>query len=145
LNGDGKFELLYLTSHGDLYAWEIQGSKVFWNGYGNGPEHNAVYKAIPLTETFVSGVSLLYLYPNPVKSTKATLRFKTGDAGTVRIKIYNFAGHKLKEFNFSFNGKVIEEKEINLDGFGPDVYTMVCDFNIGNQKIKKIIRFAVMR
>ena len=145
LNGDGKFELLYLTSHGDLYAWEIQGSKVFWNGYGNGPEHNAVYKAIPLTETFVSGVSLLYLYPNPVKSTKATLRFKTGDAGTVRIKIYNFAGHKLKEFNFSFNGKVVEEKEINLDGFGPDVYTMVCDFNIGNQKIKKIIRFAVMR
>lgn len=142
LNGDGKLDLLYLSSDGYLYAQNLNTSRSSWRHYGFNSNHNpCFFEILPQPPVEVSDIKTFYVYPSPAFGSYCNLRFQAPASGTARVSIYNYSGQKVKELEFEFYGGVTEEKKIYTGDLGPDVYTLYATFNINGRKISKKLRF----
>jgi len=144
LNGDGRYELLYITSDGYLYAQKLNTAKSTWRHFGGNPAHNPFHIYTEQSEAQTPfEIALFYVYPNPVHTPTLTLRFKAPSAGKGDGVIYNFSGQKMKTFSFNVAGGLIEEKTIYVGDLGPDIYTLKVDFHLKEGILSKKIRFVV--
>ncbi len=145
LDSDNGLELAYITEDGYLFAEDFDINSATMPHIFNTPSHN-IFVDIENTinEVVNSGISLLYVYPNPVKEGKAKLRFKVGFGGTGRIDFVNYSGRVVKTQNFNFNGKTIEEIDLDLSDVEPDLYYLHVKFNGEGQREEKIIKMFVI-
>lgn len=84
---------------------EVKGGTVWWSGR-NGNSTNTRY--IPaFTSTVTPGNSLTirraYIYPNPVKDNRGTIRVEAENADHITVSIFDFSGHFISQMEQSAN------------------------------------------
>ncbi len=97
VDGDGKLEVFVGDFSGTFHGWEVCGSDVVWGmAYGD-VKHSGVVETDDWFQPEQGNSVLIqeecYIYPSPVHTTRATVRYATGvDAESVLIEIYDMAG-----------------------------------------------------
>lgn len=77
LNGDGKLDLLYLSSDGYLYAQNLNTPRSSWRHYGFNSNHNpCFFEILPQPPVEVSDIKTFYVYPSPAFGSYCNLRFQ---------------------------------------------------------------------
>ncbi len=141
LDNDTSQELAYITDDGFLFAHDLNVSYSSMSHIHANPQHNMFVDIENTNEgNKESGLSLLYVYPNPIKNGKAKIRFKIGYAGTGRIDFVNYNGKLVHTQNFTFYGNTVEEVPLDLSSLEPDFYFLDVKFNGEGKKNEKIIK-----
>ncbi len=145
LRNNNHLNIAYITSDGFIFAIseEIENSTQP-HVYVNARHNLYVVPEIQHNTPKTHGISLLYIYPNPVKNGKAHLRFKVGFEGDGRIDFINFSGLMVKTQFFKFRGHAIEEIPLDIQGLEPDMYYLDIKFKGDYQSMEKVIKLFIL-
>lgn len=142
ITGDRRLELVISDSIGNLVAWRVQDTIPVWPQLGRDERHTSYLPQSPYSPRASGRKALdrVYFYPNPAHR-KTWLRFYVPEAGELLCEIFTFSGERVWSGRWQVSGGVMEEREIDISGLGPDVYMARVVFG----KQTRIVKFAVER
>ena len=151
LNGDGVLDILLADGEGYLYAYST-GSKNLetqWAGLGGGPTRSGLSLRVQRNPGPASSEKILleefsYVYPNPVRDSRAHVvyRLGTGDVDRVNIDIFTTSGEIVARLEGStaaaegLANEVVWEAEKQASG----VYVLLIKAHSRTRGEAKIIR-----
>ena len=157
LDGDGTLDLLFADGEGYLYAYSTGSRELSpqWSGLGGGPTHSGLSLRIQQSPGLSSTDEILpqkycYVYPNPVRSSRAYLSYRLGknDVQRVTVKVYTASGETVG----SFQGGTVatdglsNEVVWNVDRYASGVYLVIVKAESVSSGTAKLIRkFAVIK
>ncbi|MDI6840730.1 MAG: FG-GAP-like repeat-containing protein [bacterium] len=146
LNKDGIIEIVIGCDDGNLYAWSIDSYGALpWPMLYRDECHNGIYLIPPKAPTIPVDVfmrSPFYVYPNPVID-EGWVRYFSGNAKSVNIKIINAAGEVVKDFGGKIGEKVATE--VMLPNLVSGVYICRVEVDTGNKNLVRFKKFAVVK
>lgn len=139
LDGDNIVEITVGCDDGELYAWSIgtQGT-LPWAMFRKGNNNNALYWEVPKPREIPDDVFLasdFYIYPNPVYDW-GKVRYFSGEAEWIKIKIFNVAGEIVKEFSGKIGVK--NYQDISLPDLVSGLY--ICRVEVKKTDGKPLVR-----
>ena len=144
---------LYAVSHrGELKAWAIQNiDEVRWNSrYGNHP-YNKVSGNLtttpdqrPPSENALLIDDQTYNWPNPAEDF-TNIRFQTGNAGTVDLKIITAGGKVVFTERYQSSGGVPEEHRISTESWSSGLYFGMVTAKANGNQSRKMIKIVVVK
>lgn len=144
--------ILYAVSHlGELKAWQLSNiEKVLWGGRYGMALNNKVSGNLdtginqnPTNSQQVLVKRETYNWPNPAEDY-TYLRFQTGKAGSVDVKIVTASGTVVYEKRFQSSGSAPEEHRISTRDWSSGVYFAMITARVGGETDRKMIKVAVI-
>ncbi|MCK4353208.1 VCBS repeat-containing protein [candidate division WOR-3 bacterium] len=146
IDGDELLEIIVGCDDGKLYAWSLGNYGALpWAMLHCDECNNGIYKLTPtppIIPTNVFKESPFYIYPNPVHSW-GRIKYFSGSASSVNIKIINIAGEIVKDFE----GKIGEKGsiEVPLPDLVSGIYICRIEVKAGSENFVRFKKFAVVK
>ena len=157
LDGDHTLDLLFADGEGYLYAYSTGSRELAsqWSGLGGGPTHSGLSLRVQQSPGLSSTDEILpekycYIYPNPVRSSRAYLSYRLGkeDVRRVTVKVYTASGETVG----SFQGGTVatdglsNEVVWNVDRYASGVYLVIVKAESASSGTARLIRkFAIIK
>lgn len=143
LDNDGDIEIVVGCDDGKLYVWSLPQSygELHWPMLHKGETNNGIYTMAiehPQVPDDIFLKSDFYVYPNPVSRDGGKIRYFSGKADNVNIKIINVAGDIIKEFDGKIGENAPEDVDLPLSDMASGLY--LCRIEVVKDG-KRMIRF----
>jgi M6 family metalloprotease-like protein len=146
LDKDGMVEIVLGTDDGKLHGWSIgKCGDLPWPSIHCLASNNGIYKgSVVVSPGSVNAfmVNDLYVYPNPITS-KGKVRYFSGDADKVEIKIIDLSGNVVKEIEGKIGTK--NYQDVDLPYVPSGVYLCRVEVEGGGKTLVRFSKFAVVR
>jgi len=150
LDEDGHIEIIVGCDDGKLYVWSLPQSygELPWPMLHNDEANNGIY-AMPIKHPQIADDIFLnsdfYIYPNPVDRNGGKIRYFSGKADHVNIKIINVAGDIIKEFDGKIGENTYENVALPLSDITSGLYLCRVEVVKDGERMVRIKKFAVIK
>ncbi|MDD2890462.1 MAG: T9SS type A sorting domain-containing protein [bacterium] len=145
INEDSTLDIFIGSDDGNLYGWSLgKYGNLQWPEFHLNPENNRIlewnYNSAPIAQDVFMRKEL-FIYPNPIISS-GYVRYFSGNADEVDIKIINLAGRIVKELS----GKTGDNyQDVLLPELPFGVYICRVEVDIAGKKYTRFKKFAVAK
>lgn len=146
LNQDTRVEIFVGSNDGKLYGWSVGGyGDLPWPSIHRFACNNGIYEKLPtLSPSSIDAfmTTNFYIYPNPI-THKGWVRYFSGDASSVNIKIINLAGEVVEEFD----GKIgkTNYQNVLIPTLPSGVYLCRVEVKSPNKSLVRFKKFGVVK
>ncbi|MBW7997711.1 MAG: hypothetical protein FVQ81_14275 [Candidatus Glassbacteria bacterium] len=136
IDRDGLLELICADGEGYVYAYATRGNALAggWSGLGGNSAHTGFTSLAQQKPGTGSGAEILpdkfcYLYPNPVRGSRANLTYRLGgsDVQRVTVEIFTTSGERVANFEGSVDAAVGIGNQVtwDVDRYASGVYLVL--------------------
>ena len=157
LDFDGDLELICADGEGFVYAYATGGvaSADNWSGIGGNARHSGCTLASQQDPGLASGGEILpeklcYIYPNPVRGSRANLTYTLGSSDVQRVTVETFtvSGERVdnKTGPVDATSGLANKLVLDVDRYASGVYlVMIKAYTSSGETVKVIRKMAVIK
>ncbi len=154
---DGRFELICADGEGYVYAYATGGSSLShaWSGLGGNSRHSGFSSVAQQDPGLASAGEILpeklcYLFPNPVRGSRANLTYQLGgsDVQRVTVEVFTVSGERVANFEGPTEAAagVANQFSWDVDSYASGVYlVLVKVYTSSGSTVKTIRKMAVIK
>lgn len=146
INKDGKLDILVTCDDGKLYGFSLgEYGKLEWTKLHFNPENNRILDWTINPAQIAKDIFMnkdFYVYPNPIMG-RGYIRYFSGDADRVDIKVINLAGKVLNSFRGKIGLNNYQDEVLPDLPFG--IYICRVEVTSGGKSYVRFKKFAVTK
>jgi M6 family metalloprotease-like protein len=157
IDSDGDLELICSDGEGYVYAYATGGSALSnaWSGMGGNPRHSGFTNAAQQDPGLASADKILpeklcYLFPNPVRGSRANLTYQLGgsDVQRVTVEVFTVSGERVANFEGPTDAAAGLANQVtwDVDSYASGVYLVLIKvYTSSGSTVKTIRKMAVIK